>query len=95
VQLCTGVEKEFDMAMDLLRPAHGGVLVDMSCGSGIFSRRFASSQQYAGVIAADYSESMLKQTQQTFDDDGFVNDGCVALARFKATLLSAFGAFYV
>ena len=40
------------MAMDLLRPAHGAVLVDMSCGSGVFSRRFAASRQFAGVIAA-------------------------------------------
>lgn len=27
------------MAMDYLRPAYGSVLVDMSCGSGLFSRR--------------------------------------------------------
>lgn len=72
---CAGVEREFDMAMDLLRPAYGKVLVDMSCGSGIFSRRFASSRQFSGLIAADYSESMLQQTQRTFDDDGFSNGG--------------------
>lgn len=34
-----GVDKEFDMAMDYLHPAYGSVLVDMSCGSGLFSRR--------------------------------------------------------
>lgn len=76
-----GVEREFEMAMDLLRPAYGKVLVDMSCGSGIFSRRFASSRRFSGVIAADYSESMLQQTQRTFDDDGFVSDGSVLLLR--------------
>lgn len=63
------------MAMDLLRPAYGKVLVDMSCGSGVFSRRFASSRQFSGLIAADYSESMLQQTQRTFDDERFSNDG--------------------
>ena len=63
------------MAMQLLRPAFGKVLVDMSCGSGIFSRRFATSRQFSGVIAADYSESMLQQTQQTFNDEGYPIDG--------------------
>ena len=69
------MEREFEMAMQLLRPAFGKVLVDMSCGSGIFSRRFATSRQFSGVIAADYSESMLQQTQQTFNDEGYPIDG--------------------
>ena len=38
----------------------------MSCGSGLFSRRFVQSRNFAGVIAADYSDSMLKQTRQFF-----------------------------
>ena len=29
-------------------------LVDMSCGSGLFSRRFLKSGRFAGVIAADF-----------------------------------------
>jgi ubiquinone/menaquinone biosynthesis C-methylase UbiE len=72
---CAGVEREFEMAMQQLRPAFGKVLVDMSCGSGIFSRRFATSRQFSGIIAADYSETMLQQTQQTFTDEGFPVDG--------------------
>jgi 2-polyprenyl-3-methyl-5-hydroxy-6-metoxy-1,4-benzoquinol methylase len=72
---CAGVEREFEMAMQLLQPAFGKVLVDMSCGSGVFSRRFASSRQFSGVIAADYSETMLQQTQQTFTDEGYPSDG--------------------
>ncbi len=45
------------------------VLVDMSCGSGLFSRRFVRSSKFAGVIAADFSESMLTQAKQFFDED--------------------------
>lgn len=40
-----------------------GVLVDMSCGSGLFTRRFANSGAFDGVVAADFSESMLRQTR--------------------------------
>jgi len=76
-----GEQKEYDMAMDLLQPAYNEVLLDMSCGSGLFSRRFAASRRFSGVIAADYSESMLRQVQQTFDSSGFVNDGSVLLLR--------------
>jgi len=40
------------------------VLLDCSCGSGLFTRRFASDQQlgFQEVIALDFSESMLRQT---------------------------------
>uniref|UniRef100_A0A453T5Z0 Methyltransferase type 11 domain-containing protein n=2 Tax=Aegilops tauschii subsp. strangulata TaxID=200361 RepID=A0A453T5Z0_AEGTS len=39
----------------------GGILVDVSCGSGLFSRKFASSGAYSSVIALDFSENMLRQ----------------------------------
>lgn len=45
------------------------MLVDMSCGSGLFSRRFAKSGRFAGIVAADFSENMLKQTAQFFRED--------------------------
>ncbi len=51
------------MAMEYLLPAAGKTLVDMSCGSGLFSRRFAASGRFAGVVAADFSESMLLQAR--------------------------------
>ncbi|KAL6758835.1 S-adenosyl-L-methionine-dependent methyltransferase [Haematococcus lacustris] len=65
-----GVDKEFDMAMQYLQPAYGKVLVDMSCGSGLFSRRFARSGCFSGVVAADFSESMLQQAKIFFQEDG-------------------------
>ncbi len=58
------------MAMDYLKPAFGEVLVDMSCGSGLFSRRFAKSGQFKGVVAADFSESMLQQARTFVKEDG-------------------------
>lgn len=40
------------------------VLLDCSCGSGLFTRRFAADPglQFKEVIALDFSESMLRQT---------------------------------
>ncbi|BDA49132.1 probable malonyl-[acyl-carrier protein] O-methyltransferase at C-terminar half [Coccomyxa sp. Obi] len=64
-----GEEREFEMAMDYLQSAYGEVLVDMSCGSGLFSRRFVRSGKFSGVIAADFSESMLTQAKQFFEED--------------------------
>lgn len=76
-----GVDKEFEMAMERLQPAHGQVIVDMSCGSGLFSRRFLSSGKFAGVVAADFSESMLKEAKQYFDQDSSLDTDRYMLAR--------------
>lgn len=43
--------------------------MDMSCGSGLFSRRFVRSGKFEGVVAADFSESMLAQAKQFFEED--------------------------
>lgn len=45
------------------------VMMDLSCGSGLFTRRFVGSKKFKGVIAADYSESMLQQTKELFNKD--------------------------
>ena len=52
---------QFKMAQEYFKPAEGGLLVDVSCGSGIFSRKFAMCGSYSGVIALDFSENMLRQ----------------------------------
>jgi ubiquinone/menaquinone biosynthesis C-methylase UbiE len=49
------------MAQEYFKSAEGGLLVDVSCGSGLFSRKFANSGTYSGVIALDFSENMLRQ----------------------------------
>ncbi|KAK9784879.1 hypothetical protein WJX73_010017 [Symbiochloris irregularis] len=64
-----GADQELQMALDYMRPAWGQVLLDMSCASGVFSRRFVRSKRFSGVIAADFSDSMLQQAGQYFSED--------------------------
>ena len=51
------------------KSAEGGLLVDVSCGSGLFSRKFAKSGAYSGVIALDFSENMLRQCYDFIKSD--------------------------
>jgi hypothetical protein len=66
-----GIEKEFAEASDFFSPvASGGVVVDMSCGSGLMYRRLLKSREYGRVIACDYSEVMLKETRRRAIEEG-------------------------
>ncbi|KAI3930679.1 hypothetical protein MKX01_037125 [Papaver californicum] len=56
-----GPDKEFEMAKKFLKPILGGNIIDASCGSGLFSRRFAKSGLFSLVVALDFSENMLQQ----------------------------------
>ncbi|KAK9742593.1 hypothetical protein RND81_03G184400 [Saponaria officinalis] len=56
-----GPDREFEMAKDYFRPVLGGTIVDASCGSGLFARRFAKSGLFSLVVALDYSGAMLRQ----------------------------------
>lgn len=76
-----GADEELKMGMDFLKPAFGEVLLDLSCGSGLFTRRFVASNKFKGVIAADFSESMLQQTKQLFDQDQLLDGRKLALVR--------------
>lgn len=49
------------MAQEFFKSTEGGILVDVSCGSGLFSWKFAKSRTYSRVIALDFSENMLRQ----------------------------------
>ena len=64
------------------------VLLDLSCGSGLFTRRFVASNNFSGVIGADYSESMLQQTQQLFNQDQLLDSRYVV----TSPLRTCFGA---
>lgn len=57
------------MAQEYFKPAEGGLLVDVSCGSGLFTRKFAKSGVYSGVIAVDFSENMLRQSYNFIKKD--------------------------
>ena len=69
-----GPDEEFAQALRWLLPAgRGGAVLDASCGSGLFTRRFLTSGEFARVFALDYSEEMLQQTR-----DGVRNDAAAA-----------------
>lgn len=55
----------------------------MSCGSGLFSRRFVKSGKFRGVIAADFSESMLTQAKQYFEQNAALDPRCSSYSRRK------------
>ena len=54
--------------------------MDLSCGSGLFSRQFIKSGKFKNVIAADFSENMLKQTSRFIQEDQSIDPGYVELA---------------
>ena len=68
-----GVDKEFDMVNDYFAPvltsSHPSTIVDMSCATGLFTRRFASSGLYNRVIGCDYSPSMLQEARRRILSD--------------------------
>lgn len=59
------------------------VLVDLSCGSGLFTRRFVRSNQFKGVVAADYSETMLQQTRQLFNQEPSLDNRLEPVAKLQ------------
>lgn len=62
-----GIDQEFVEVQAFFEPvASRGVVLDMSCGSGLMTRRLAASGSYSRVIGADYSESMLTETARRF-----------------------------
>jgi len=71
------------MAQEYFRSAEGGLLVDVSCGSGLFSRKFAKSGAYSAVIALDFSENMLRQCYE------FIKMEDPTLSRYALLSLSA------
>lgn len=69
-----GPDQEFQMAVDFFAPAierysDSKVLVDMSCATGLFTRRFAKSGKYKRVLGCDYSESMLDEARRRINQD--------------------------
>uniref|UniRef100_A0A0E0LV06 Methyltransferase type 11 domain-containing protein n=1 Tax=Oryza punctata TaxID=4537 RepID=A0A0E0LV06_ORYPU len=75
-----GLEREFEMAKTYLKPTTGGIIVDASCGSGLFSRLFVKSELYSHVVALDFSENMLKQCNEFVKQEN-ISDKTLALVR--------------
>ncbi|OVA12478.1 Methyltransferase type 11 [Macleaya cordata] len=82
-----GPDEEFKMAQEYFKPAEGGLLVDVSCGSGLFSRKFAKSGTYSGVIALDFSENMLRQCYDLIGKDDTIVNVNLALVRADVSRL--------
>lgn len=82
-----GPDEEFKMAQEYFESAKGGFLVDVSCGSGLFSRKFAKSGTYSGVIALDFSENMLRQCYDFIKKDDTLSTTNVALVRADVSRL--------
>ncbi|KAM3337146.1 putative methyltransferase, chloroplastic [Capsicum galapagoense] len=85
-----GADEEFNMAQEYFKVAEGGVLVDVSCGSGLFSRKFAKSGVYSRVIALDFSENMLRQCYDFVKADESVLSSNLALVRADVSRLPFF-----
>eukprot|EP01026_Neomeris_dumetosa_P032387 TRINITY_DN25704_c0_g1_i1.p2 TRINITY_DN25704_c0_g1~~TRINITY_DN25704_c0_g1_i1.p2 ORF type:complete len:348 (-),score=19.87 TRINITY_DN25704_c0_g1_i1:316-1359(-) len=92
-----GPDEEFSKAMQFFEDVKGGTLVDLSCGSGLFTRRFLQSNQFRCVIASDFSESMLSETRQRvettapqkYSEDLLLVRADVSRLPFKSASLSA------
>ncbi|XP_014617018.1 uncharacterized methyltransferase At2g41040, chloroplastic-like isoform X3 [Glycine soja] len=82
-----GPDEEFKMAQEYFESAEGGLLVDVSCGSGLFSRKFAKSGTYSGVIALDFSENMLRQCYDFIEKDDTLSTNNIALVRADVSRL--------
>ncbi|KAH7299824.1 hypothetical protein KP509_24G031400 [Ceratopteris richardii] len=76
-----GPDEEVKLAQEFLKPALGGVLLDVSCGSGLLSRRFAKSDAYSAIIALDFSENMLRQAYEFMKQDRALDSRNLALVR--------------
>ncbi|KAM0049931.1 putative S-adenosyl-L-methionine-dependent methyltransferase, Methyltransferase domain 25 [Helianthus debilis subsp. tardiflorus] len=81
------MQSKFNMAQEYFKPAEGGILVDVSCGSGLFSRKFAKSRTYSKVIALDFSENMLRQTYDFMKADDTILNSNLALVRADVSRL--------
>ncbi|GMH45751.1 hypothetical protein BSKO_13714 [Bryopsis sp. KO-2023] len=78
-----GPDREVELAMQYLKPAFGEVIVDLSCGTGLFTRRLAKTGKFSGVIASDFSESMLEQTKEFLESDAELS-GSGSILRVRA-----------
>lgn len=56
-----GVTEEVDMLLQFTSPKSHQSILDLSCGSGLHTRKLAQSGAFETVIAADYSHSMLEE----------------------------------
>mmetsp|Transcript_5665 Transcript_5665/g.14147 ORF Transcript_5665/g.14147 Transcript_5665/m.14147 type:complete len:393 (-) Transcript_5665:49-1227(-) len=69
-----GPDVEAQMAINYFAPVvalakPSSVVVDMSCATGLFTRRLAKSGNYGRVLGCDYSDSMLTEARRRIKAD--------------------------
>jgi len=79
-----GPDEETRMALEYMQPAWGETVMDLSCGSGLFSRRFIKSGKFKNVIVSDFSENMLKQSAKFIAEDPSIDASKYTLVRLDA-----------
>lgn len=63
-------EQELVLVERFLHLAEGGVVLDLSCGPGLFGRRLARSKRFEAVYALDRSRVMLEKCQAHCEEEG-------------------------
>lgn len=80
-----GPDKEAFMAMEYfekpMSDSKSKVIVDMSCATGLFTRRFTQSGKYKRVLGCDYSDSMLQEARRRINREWQVSPSNVELIR--------------
>merc|ERR1712086_156462 len=71
-----GADKEYEMVKEYFEPISPDTVVDMSCATGLFTRRLAKGGDYSRVLGCDYSDSMLTEARRRIEaDSDLKNDG--------------------
>ena len=67
-----GIEKEYAEVEDFFLDGierKGGVVLDLSCGSGFMSRKFVKSNKFSQIVSADLSTTMLAETRRRMKEE--------------------------
>eukprot|EP00978_Attheya_sp_CCMP212_P033161 scaffold132545_cov47-Attheya_sp.AAC.2 len=67
-----GADTEYELVRDYFRPlTDKSVVVDMSCATGLFTRRLANGGEFGRVLGCDYSEAMLMEARRRIQAESF------------------------
>jgi ubiquinone/menaquinone biosynthesis C-methylase UbiE len=70
-----GADKEYELVKEYFMPVNPEVVIDMSCATGLFTRRLAKGGDYTRVIGCDYSDSMLSEARRRIEADNDLKNG--------------------
>jgi len=70
-----GADKEYELVKEYFMPVNPEVVIDMSCATGLFTRRLAKGGDYKRVLGCDYSDSMLSEARRRIEADSDLKNG--------------------